>query len=289
MKNNVRIEIIGIDCEPNEKEVLLNEVKLRKQLNKNADTSTGKNDGRLEVQQACKSDGDALNHNNDHNCSTTASNKGPYLSKNKIKIIGKRFYRWEKNIPQELVDNLVMRHCRSLLSCAVDDGILFFTDSMSDVLMLIPIETVLDQEISPLYAMSYSSPKITQLSVPTITTPKQAALEIPPKQLPKQCSAGTQIRFAEMMKLNKPRCADPESNPITLDEVAEHNTKNDCWVAINGKVYDITSYLAFHPGGIDILKQAFGRECTALVNQYHPWVNVSRILKDLCLGKLDHG
>ena len=46
-----------------------------------------------------------------------------------------------------------------------------------------------------------------------------------------------------------------ESSPkeFTLAEVAEHNTANDCWLAINGKVYDVTTFLQDHPGGEEII------------------------------------
>jgi len=35
---------------------------------------------------------------------------------------------------------------------------------------------------------------------------------------------------------------------ISLEELAVHNTRYDCWVAYNGKVYDITTFLPVHPG-----------------------------------------
>ncbi|KAJ8899247.1 hypothetical protein K2173_012835 [Erythroxylum novogranatense] len=42
-----------------------------------------------------------------------------------------------------------------------------------------------------------------------------------------------------------------ESKVFTLAEVSEHNHHKDCWLVIEGKVsvYDVTSYLADHPGG----------------------------------------
>jgi cytochrome b involved in lipid metabolism len=35
----------------------------------------------------------------------------------------------------------------------------------------------------------------------------------------------------------------------TLAEVKKHNKANDLWMAINGKVYDVTSFVDRHPGG----------------------------------------
>ena len=46
-------------------------------------------------------------------------------------------------------------------------------------------------------------------------------------------------------------------------EVSKHNTKNDCWIIINSKVYDITTYMTSHPGGAAIL-QGCGRDATQL-------------------------
>lgn len=40
----------------------------------------------------------------------------------------------------------------------------------------------------------------------------------------------------------------------TLQDIAAHNTAADCWFAINGKVYGVSSFIAKHPGGEAILK-----------------------------------
>jgi cytochrome b involved in lipid metabolism len=55
------------------------------------------------------------------------------------------------------------------------------------------------------------------------------------------------------------------SKPITIAEVSTHNTKNDCWTIINGKVYDITDYINSHPGGDEILR-ACGIDGSTLFN-----------------------
>jgi hypothetical protein len=43
-----------------------------------------------------------------------------------------------------------------------------------------------------------------------------------------------------------------------LDQVATHANKKDCWMAINGKVYDVTKFLEDHPGGPDIMLEHAG-------------------------------
>ncbi len=38
------------------------------------------------------------------------------------------------------------------------------------------------------------------------------------------------------------------SKRITAAELSRHNNASDCWVAIKGKVYDVTAFLYEHPG-----------------------------------------
>jgi len=53
------------------------------------------------------------------------------------------------------------------------------------------------------------------------------------------------------------------SNTFTLEEVAVHDNKEDCWLVINDKVYEVTSFIAKHPGGEAIL-QGCGKDATVL-------------------------
>lgn len=51
-------------------------------------------------------------------------------------------------------------------------------------------------------------------------------------------------------------------------EVAQHNTQDDCWMIINGHVYDITTYFPHHPGGTRSLLKFAGKDGTENV-QFH--------------------
>lgn len=46
-----------------------------------------------------------------------------------------------------------------------------------------------------------------------------------------------------------------------------HNTREDAWSAFNGKVYNITAYLSFHPGGEKELMRVAGRDGTKLFGE----------------------
>lgn len=56
---------------------------------------------------------------------------------------------------------------------------------------------------------------------------------------------------------------------VTPEEVANHNKRNDLWIAVNGNVYDFTSFLPNHPGGVKALLNFAGRDGTTTYNQLH--------------------
>eukprot|EP01041_Mallomonas_annulata_P001765 gene1765-3416_t len=58
---------------------------------------------------------------------------------------------------------------------------------------------------------------------------------------------------------------------FTWQEVAKHNTAEDCWVIYNGKVYDITKWVDRHPGGREILQLTAGRDISIAFESYHPF------------------
>ena len=71
---------------------------------------------------------------------------------------------------------------------------------------------------------------------------------------------------------------------ISLQELRYHRTPQDCWCVLATRVYDITPYLPYHPGGIKQLMRGAGQDATTLFMQYHPWVNIHTVLQACYLG-----
>lgn len=47
-----------------------------------------------------------------------------------------------------------------------------------------------------------------------------------------------------------------------LADVARHDTADDCWMAIEGRVYDLTAYIPRHPTATAVIADWCGREAT---------------------------
>lgn len=67
--------------------------------------------------------------------------------------------------------------------------------------------------------------------------------------------------------------------------MAKHNSKEDCWVVLYGKVpnalwilirceaYDLTKFAKVHPGGAKLITDAAGMDATAIFDPIHPKVS----------------
>ncbi|MCL5017313.1 MAG: cytochrome b5 domain-containing protein [Patescibacteria group bacterium] len=56
---------------------------------------------------------------------------------------------------------------------------------------------------------------------------------------------------------------------FTAAEVAKHASASDCYLMINNKVYDVTSYIYQHPGGPSKIISNCGKEVTGIFAAIH--------------------
>ncbi|KAJ5500168.1 hypothetical protein LT330_002342 [Penicillium expansum] len=73
--------------------------------------------------------------------------------------------------------------------------------------------------------------------------------------------------------------------PSMLKE--QHGRKGrDAWTSYNGKVYNISPYAPYHPGGKGELLRGAGKDSAQLFQEIHPWVNWEGILGECLVGIL---
>jgi cytochrome b involved in lipid metabolism len=61
----------------------------------------------------------------------------------------------------------------------------------------------------------------------------------------------------------------PPTTTYTLAQVQTHNVATNCWTAINGKVYNLTSFISSHPGGPAAITGLCGTDGTAAFTGKH--------------------
>lgn len=60
----------------------------------------------------------------------------------------------------------------------------------------------------------------------------------------------------------KPAIVKPAMINLSASELVKHNSISDCWLLINGKVYNVTNYLNSHPGGVGTITPYCGADST---------------------------
>lgn len=88
------------------------------------------------------------------------------------------------------------------------------------------------------------------------TSPAQPTMQTPAEQ-------GSSVDEMKADAITAENGALPGDIVYTLDEVSAHDAPNDCWMAINGKVYDVSGYAVRHPGGATVY-EGCGTDATTL-------------------------
>ncbi|KAK8194183.1 hypothetical protein M8818_007371 [Zalaria obscura] len=81
---------------------------------------------------------------------------------------------------------------------------------------------------------------------------------------------------------------DTQAVKLTGDEVAQHNSRESCWVIVHGRAYDVTEFLPEHPGGPKIILKYAGKDATEEYDPIHPPDTLDKFLdKSKHLGEVD--
>lgn len=73
----------------------------------------------------------------------------------------------------------------------------------------------------------------------------------------------TSTLLAVSVLLPAPQATAQDALPvITMEELAVHDKQEDCWMVIEGKVYDFSAYLPSHPAPAVVMTPWCGKEAT---------------------------
>ncbi|KAL6493984.1 Delta 8 Fatty Acid Desaturase [Orobanche gracilis] len=64
--------------------------------------------------------------------------------------------------------------------------------------------------------------------------------------------------------------ADENTKYITSEELKKHNHRQDLWISIQGKIYNVTDWAKIHPGGDIPLLNFAGQDVTDAFTAFHP-------------------
>ena len=79
----------------------------------------------------------------------------------------------------------------------------------------------------------------------------------------------------------------PTPSGISLTQIAQHGSRSSCWSAINGGVYDLTSWIPNHPGGEQAIMSLCGIDGSNGYNGQHGGSSkTARILGGFKIGTL---
>ncbi|KAG8071631.1 hypothetical protein GUJ93_ZPchr0006g45164 [Zizania palustris] len=73
----------------------------------------------------------------------------------------------------------------------------------------------------------------------------------------------------------------------SFEEVAKHNEREDCWLIIAGKVYDVSPFMEEHPGGDEVLLACTGKDATADFIDIGHTATAKELMPQYCIGEVD--
>lgn len=83
-------------------------------------------------------------------------------------------------------------------------------------------------------------------------------------------AVSTAMRLSVVEAPQKSEEASKGKKVFSEEEVAQHNNKDNCWVVLHDKVYDLTTFLPDHPGGPMSILTFAGKDATTEFDMIHP-------------------
>jgi cytochrome b involved in lipid metabolism len=93
------------------------------------------------------------------------------------------------------------------------------------------------------------------------------AVATPAKTTPVKTTATVPVKTTSPTAKTTPAAQAPGT--YTMADVALHNSAASCWSAINGGVYDLTSWINQHPGGQGTILSICGIDGSSAFNNQH--------------------
>lgn len=99
--------------------------------------------------------------------------------------------------------------------------------------------------------------------------------------------SATTTNQAAMPSKNTPNEQVSNQKTYSLSEVNQHNTPTNCWAVIRDGVYDLTNWIAQHPGGKNAIIQLCGKDGTSdFTGQHGGDASPERMLTSMKIGDL---
>ncbi len=99
-----------------------------------------------------------------------------------------------------------------------------------------------------------------------------------------RCQESTAQEASGTIAFSVQSAAPATSGTYTLADVALHATQSDCWLAINNKVYSVSTYIPIHPGGTSRIVTLCGKDATTAFNTKGGQGSHSNNAKNLLAG-----
>ncbi|KAF2155678.1 hypothetical protein K461DRAFT_221718 [Myriangium duriaei CBS 260.36] len=75
---------------------------------------------------------------------------------------------------------------------------------------------------------------------------------------------------------------------VTVDEISKHGSPDDCWIVVDGAVWDLSQFAPDHPGGAHVITRHAGRDASESYNSIHDPALLSETLPQSAYkGQLD--